>query len=523
MDLKRRIISNRVEVQYRRCVRSLSVVGIELGDWQKDGVRWMLNREHDVCCRGGFLFDDMGLGKTIETISVMLGNKVGKTLLVLPSSLIIQWRLQLEKYDPELTILIHHGSDRLTSSWELDNIGRLLVITSYDMTYSRKTINFIPTILHKIKWDRIICDECHLIRNVGCKRRLGVLNLNGLIRWGLSGTPIHNGESDLVNLFIFHKFSVNYIINNLIYLKEKYTLRRIKNIIFGDLNFPELDIQIHKIDFSSEEEREFYRRVRGEMRDELDILGNMRFNITFGGEFLMRCRQSCINPQMVIDNYNKKYDMKIDKWCGSVSKIQRLVDMINIDNVKNRGDRILVFSYFKDEMKLLRESLFRLGYNVGIIDGSVSLCERESILRHCQFDFCDLNASKLCILPENILEIIMSYYNPVDVLIVQINIGSTGLNLQMFNHVYFTSPCWNPALEDQAICRSYRLGQKKKVTVHKLVMYDSEDDENNTIEENIIIIQERKRKIMSNILNDPYLLNNGIYKDDVIISNCLRV
>ena len=117
----------------------------------------------------------------------------------------------------------------------------------------------------------------------------------------------------------------------------------------------------------------------------------------------------------------------------------------------------------------------------------------------------------------------MSYYNPVDVLIVQINIGSTGLNLQMFNHVYFTSPCWNPALEDQAICRSYRLGQKKKVTVHKLVMYDSEDDENNTIEENIIIIQERKRKIMSNILNDPYLLNNGIYKDDVIISNCLRV
>ena len=88
MDLKKRIISKRVDSQYRRCVRSLSGVGIELRDWQIEGVRWMLNREQDVCCRGGFLFDDMGLGKTLETISVMLGNKVEKTLLVLPTSLI---------------------------------------------------------------------------------------------------------------------------------------------------------------------------------------------------------------------------------------------------------------------------------------------------------------------------------------------------------------------------------------------------------------------------------------------------
>ena len=117
----------------------------------------------------------------------------------------------------------------------------------------------------------------------------------------------------------------------------------------------------------------------------------------------------------------------------------------------------------------------------------------------------------------------MSYYNPVDVLIVQINTGSTGLNLQMFNHVYFTSPCWNPAIEDQAICRSYRLGQKKTVNVHKLVMYDSQDDENQTIEEKILSIQEKKRKIMSNILNDPDLLNNGVYTDVKGVANRLTV
>ena len=525
MDLKRRIISKRVDRQYRRCVRALSVVGTELRDWQIEGVRWMLNREQDVCCRGGFLFDDMGLGKTLETIGVMIGNKVEKTLLVLPTSLISQWRNHLEKYDPELTIIMHHGGERLTSSWELENIGRLLVITSYDMTFSRKSPHFIPTILHKIEWDRIICDECHLIRNSGCKRTLGVWNLTGGIRWGLTGTPIHNGESDFVNLFRFHKYSIDYIVNNLNELKERYTLRRTKNNIGGELDLPGLDINIHKIDFSSEEEREFYRRVRGEVKEEFSRLHNMKFNMTAIFELLMRSRQSCIYPQMVIDGYNKKYDTDIDKWQGSVSKIQKIADMIKgqDNNVENRSDRTLVFSYFKDEMRLLKNYLCRLGYNVATIDGSVSLSERENILNRCQFDLSKFQDSKFGILPDDVLKIIMSYYNPVDVLIVQINTGSTGLNLQMFNHVYFTSPCWNPAIEDQAICRSYRLGQKKKVNVHKMVMYDSQDAENNTIEEKIITIQERKRKIMSDILNDPDLLNNGIYKDVKGSANRLTV
>jgi SNF2 family DNA or RNA helicase len=523
MDLKRRIISTRVSSQYRRVVRDLSKVGITLRDWQTDGVQWMLTREHESRCRGGFLFDDMGLGKTLETISVMLGNKLEKTLLVLPTALISQWRLHLERYDPDLKIFMHHGSDRLTSSWELENEGRLIVITSYDMTFSRKSSHFVPTILHKIHWDRIVCDECHLIRNGGCKRTLGVWKLNGGVRWGLTGTPIHNGESDFVNLFRFHDYSVSYIIDNLNELKEKYTLRRTKKMIGGDLNLPGLDVHIHKLDFSSEEEREFYRRVRGEVREEFARLTNMRFNMTAVFELLLRSRQSCIYPQMVIDGYNKKYDTGIEKWNGSVTKIQKIADMIKSqrDNVTDMNDRSLVFSNFKDEMKLLKDYLCRLGYNVSTIDGSVSLSDRENIISRCHFNLSDYGC--LNSLPADVLRIIMGYYNPVDVLIVQINTGSTGLNLQMFNHVYFTSPCWNPAIEDQAICRSFRLGQTKKVNVHKLVMYDSKDEENKTIEEKIISIQERKRKTMCDILNDPELLNNGLISDAKSSSNHLSV
>ena len=523
MELKRRIVSKRVSSQYRRVVRHLSRVGITLRDWQEEGVQWMLNREHDSRCRGGFLFDDMGLGKTLETVSVMLGNKLEKTLLVVPTALISQWRFHLEKYDPELKILMHHGSERLTSSWELENEGRLLVITSYDMTFSRKSHHFIPTILHKIQWDRIVCDECHLIRNAGCKRTLGVWKLNGGVRWGLTGTPIHNGENDFVNLFRFHDYSTNYIIDNLNELKEKYTLRRTKKMIGGDLNLPGLNVNIHKIDFSSEEEREFYRRVRGEVKEEFARLTNMRFNMTAVFELLLRSRQSCIYPQMVIDGYNKKYEANIDKWGGSVTKIQKIADMIKSQREDKScvNDRTLVFSNFKDEMRLLRDYLCRLGYNVATIDGSVSLSERENIISRCNFNVSDCD--KLNSLPEDVIKIIMSYYNPVDVLIVQINTGSTGLNLQMFNHVYFTSPCWNPAIEDQAICRSFRLGQTKKVNVHKLVMYDSKDEESHTIEEKIISIQERKRKTMCDILNDPELLNNGLLSDAKYSSNHLSV
>ena len=518
MELKRRIVSNRVSCQFRRCVRDLSKVGLRLHDWQIDGVKWMLNREQDYRFRGGFLLDDMGLGKTLETIGVMIGNKVEKTLLVLPTSLISQWRCHLEKYDPDLKIVMHYGSDRLTSSWELESEGRLIVITSYEMTYSRQSIHFCPTILHKICWDRIICDECHLIRNAKCKRTQGIWRLNGGIRWGLTGTPIHNGEIDFVNLFRFHDYSINYISKNLLSLIERYTLRRTKKMIGGDLDLPGLEVHIHKLDFSSEEEREFYRRVRGEVREEFSRLRNMRFNMTAVFELLLRSRQSCIYPGMVINGYNKKYHTSVDNWRGSVSKIQKIVDMIHNNYQKDFGsDKSLVFTHFKEEMNLLKNYLSRLGFNVSTIDGSVSLSSREDILDLCHFNILTESrkcVSKLNIFSDDIMKRIMSYHSPVDILIVQINTGSTGLNLQMFNHVYFSSPCWNPAIEDQAICRSYRLGQTKKVTVHKMVMHDSQEENDCTIEEKILSIQEKKRKIMSSVLNDPDLLNNGK------ISNC---
>ena len=527
MDLRVRLLDKELRRQFSNSIQTFSDFGLTLGDWQIEGIRWMLKREQDSFCRGGFLFDDMGLGKTIQTIGLMLGNVVNKTLLILPPVLINQWRDHLIRFFPDVKIIIHYGLNRLRSVWELPDT-RVIVLTSYDLLYSHKKglSKFIPTILHKIKWDRIICDECHLIRNLKCKRSIGVNKLRGVIRWGLTGTPIHNGESDFLNLFNFlGKGKLDLKDFNI--LREKYSLRRTKKMIGGQLDIPKLSIEIHKLEFSSEEELEFYRRVRGEVIRDFARLRNMRFNMNAIFELLLRSRQSCIYPQMVLKGYNTKYDTDIENWEGGVTKLQKLADMIKRQRIDFPNDKTLVFSIFKDEILLLGNYLKKLNYNVSIINGSTSLMERDDILNRCKFDSSFISGSHFSRLPIDLYDEIMSYYNPVDILIVQINIGSTGLNLQMFNHIYFTSPCWNPAIEDQAICRSYRLGQTKEVKVHKLVMCDKSDLEDlqnvKTIEEQILEIQDKKRKVMFDILKDSDLLNNGILFPAKTTSNNLSV
>jgi len=521
--MRREILRRRVEHQFRRVVKCLSKADIVLHKWQVEGVRWMLNREQDFRCRGGFLFDDMGLGKTLETISVMIGNRVNKTLLIVPAPLINQWKDAIMKVLPNVPILLHHGSCRLTSTLELSKLDRLIVLTSYDLTYGRG-LN-ISTILHGIEWDRLICDECHLLRNEKCKRSIGIKKLTATIRWGLTGTPVHNGERDFVNLFRWYGYRYDYIYKNLKRFTDEYTLRRTKSMYSDSLKIPGLDVKIHELDFDSDEEREFYRRVKGEVTKEFLRLKSMRFNMKAIFELLLRLRQTCIYPQLVINGYNKKYQTNIERWSGSVTKIQKLADMIQ---KQDGNEKTLVFSYFKDEMRLIREYLSKLGFNAIIIDGSVSISERANIIRdscitklenHLLFS----GKNGLPVLPKHLIDNILGFTRPIDVLILQINAGSTGLNLQMFNHIYFTSPCWNPAIEDQAICRAYRLGQQKKVFVHKLVMKDKKDEEFKTIEERILNIQNKKRKVMCEILNDEELLNNGVISNPKLGQNNLTV
>lgn len=523
VDLRALIIKRSTDHQFRRVVKCLSKVGVVLHKWQVEGVRWMLNREQDLRCRGGFLFDDMGLGKTLETICVIIGNRVKKTLLIVPAPVLNQWKDAIMKLLPNVPLLFHHGKDRLTSTWELRELDRFIVLTSYDLTYGRGLKE--STILHRIDWDRIICDECHLLRNDKCKRSIGIKQLHSRIRWGLTGTPIHNGERDFVNLFRWYGYSYEYIYKNLEKFREEYTLRRTKSMYSDSLKIPSLDVKIHELDFDSAEEREFYRRVKGEVTKEFERLKNMRFNMKAIFELLLRMRQTCIYPQLVINAYNKKYQTNIDKWSGSVTKIQKLADMIQ---KQDGNEKTIVFSYFKDEMKLIKKYLSKLGFNAVIIDGSVSISERAKIIRDSsitKFESQLLFSGKngLPTLPKHLINNVMSFTNQVDVLILQINAGSTGLNLQMFNHIYFTSPCWNPAIEDQAICRAYRLGQEKKVSVHKLVMKDKKDEEFKTIEERILNIQNKKRKVMCEILNDEELLNNGVITNPKLGQNNLNI
>ena len=507
-----------IERQFQICVRKLKEASFELHPWQIEGVRWMLEKETDPSMRGGLLCDEMGLGKTIEAIGVMAGNPVTKTLLIMPGSLMQQWKVMIQKIFPEVEVFIHHGSSRITNYLEMNRtIQPIVVITSYGLTYGRKNREFVPTVLHKIYWDRIILDECHQIRNRWCRCSSSVKKLTSHYRWALTGTPIQNGMDDLMSIFEFFGKSKKYIKNNIKDLYQHYLLRRSKKMVINDnAMMPSMDCTIHKIDFDSDVERELYRRVRGEVKQQFKKLRNYSFHMNQIFELLLRLRQSCIYPELVLKASNIKYGTDFDKWDGTMTKLQQMANMIA---VQDSSDRTIVFCHFREEMRFIQHYLKEKGFGVEILSGSLSLKQKNDLLERAKYGRKEVSdclvekkikvGGKIVSLPDEICNKIFEYAPPIDVLVIQIQAGGVGLNLQTFNQVYFSSPHWNPSLEDQAICRAYRLGQTKKVHVHKMVMIDGKDPESTTIEEKVLRIQERKRKTMFKVLQDRELLNNG--------------
>ena len=507
-----------IENRFQICVKKLQEASFQLHPWQIEGVRWMLEKETDSRMRGGLLCDEMGLGKTIEAIGVMVGNPVTKTLLVMPGSLMQQWKVLIEKILPEVEVFIHHGASRITNYLEMNRTTQpIVVITSYGLTYGRKKREFVPTVLHKIYWDRIILDECHQIRNRWCRCSSSVKKLTSHYRWALTGTPIQNGMDDIMSIFEFFDKSKNYIKENIKDLYQHYLLRRSKNMVLTDnVLMPKMDCTIHKIDFDSDVERELYRRVRGEVRQQFRKLRNYRFHMNEIFELLLRLRQSCIYPELVLKASNIKYGTDFNKWDGTMTKLQQMANMIA---AQDASDRTIVFCHFREEMRFIQHYLKEKGFGVEILSGSLSLKQKNDLLERAKYGRKEISdllgekkiqfGAKKVSLPEEVCNKIFEYAPPIDVLVIQIQAGGVGLNLQTFNQVYFSSPHWNPSLEDQAICRAYRLGQTKKVHVHKIVMVDGKDPESVTIEERILNIQERKRKTMFKVLQDRELLNNG--------------
>ena len=474
--LKKLIVKTRMESEaYKLAAKTLQ--GRLIAPYQREGVIWMLMRElKQTSVKGGFLCDEMGLGKTIQIIATILGNPGKKTLIIVPKSIVNQWGEELEKFAPNLKVLLFDGADREITREIYEETD--IVIAPYSVMIKKGKPKGYPTEMHQFHWGRVVLDEGHEIRSSCSKIHASIKTIVSQIRWVISGTPVYNSMKDFVSLCGFLGIPTSLVQGETTKIREIYVLRRTKQDVaeFNKrLELPPCDFQNVELEMYPEElalYKEVYEKSRDTIREifEKDNAGMHAMHVL---ECLLRTRQTMIWPQLYIDGIAKKEDELSEPWDGRSKKMETLFNLIK----SHPTEKSLVFCQFVEEMNHIEESLLEKGHSVYRIDGSVD--QNTRVQRLAQFK----KSSEAC------------------VFIIQIKAGGQGLNLQEATRVYITSPSWNPATELQAIARSHRTGQTQKVVVRKLVYAGTEALP--SIEEAMMALQGHKALICSEVLNDP--------------------
>jgi len=457
-------------------------------EYQYEGVRWMLHNElrlNPPCgVRGGFIADEMGLGKTIMMIGTLICNFQKHSLIVLPPILIDQWFIQILKTTGHKA-LIFHGEDKKTISME-QLLSAHIVITTYGaITLTKKQIkDDVTTVLHKIQWSRVIFDEAHHLRNSKTTRYISAKMLLADIRWLVSGTPIQNSKNDFYSLCSMIRLPASYYTEptNLRDLASSFILKRSKKqvgIVMSDVvSDKNIVLWTNQKEMQLSEEIHSalpFSRVSTEKGREI-IKGLQNGGIL---SLLLHARQTCILPKLMTNKLHKLYQL------GAISDYATYKEVFNcsskLDSVvasilerKENGCGKLVFCHFREEIDEVATRLRKGGITkVATFDGRTSNAKRFEILN-------DKN----------------------EVLILQIQTGCEGLNLQEnYSEIYFISPHWNPAIEDQAIARCHRIGQTKDVFVQRFEMSSFFDPDilTRTVDNYVEAVQVNKRNIANEI------------------------
>ena len=436
--------------------------------YQFAGVKWCLknelgDRSNVFGIRGGFIADEMGLGKTIMMIGTFIGNPLSHTLIVLPPILIDQWYLQIRRTTGHKA-LIYHAENKKTISF-IDLRNAPIVITTYGaLTISKSAFEAgfakgeapMATAqrecpLFKIKWSRAVFDEAHHLRNkTACHRSVNLLNAK--IRWLVSGTPVQNRGSDFHNLCAVLRIPSLFYSDpsNLRLLLSSFLLKRSKKDV--GIQLPSLILVQNVVNWQSCEEMTLSKEIHSALTcTGGSIMQGAIADIVHDGGHLsafIRAKQMCIWPSLLLPMLEKSdptiHHQLLHKYkdaLSSASKLKSVVDRIL--QRKHNGNGKLVFCNFRREIDEIRRRLESGGMtSVDTFDGRVSNKRRNEILSQRK-----------------------------DVLILQIQTGCEGLNLQEhYSEIYFVSPHWNPSIEDQAIARCHRIGQTKPVLVEKFVM-----------------------------------------------------
>ena len=435
--------------------------GYESKMHQSDAVDWCLNRERETAeHKGGILADEMGLGKTITMLALLHIHPKNHTLIVLPLVILQQWYdtiREMCRYNAP----IYHGTDKgLYSKQHLEQCP--IILTTYG------EISKDTSVLREIAWDRVLFDEAHHLRNATTKQHLGAVALQKKSAWLITGTPIQNSRKDLFSLCAVLGMDAAYYVqeDNIPEIRKEYILRRTKQEV--GIKLPPCHVHTPiSVDWSNKYEQKLSKEIHsnlGFIPAEPPSLWSSGFASHHLG-YIMRARQMCAYPKLVKSHTSSDLDDRereiVTKGGNGISKLESVVDILVSRQKNNR--RKIVFCQFHGEIDALQELLETHNMVVHTVDGRTSSEQKKRYLE-----------------------------GKCDVLILQIQTGCEGLNLQMFSEIYFVSPHWNPGVEDQAVARCHRIGQSNEVDVFRFTMKDF-TKEHPSIETYCKTAQDRKR------------------------------
>jgi len=456
-----------------------------LRPYQVTGYKWLKTlADNDL---GGILADDMGLGKTLQSIvyiaSVCAENKGQVNLIVCPTSLIYNWQDEIENFAPHLRALVINGSpaerqEAIKRYYEYD-----VLITSYPLI--RRDIGFYE----KIDFNTVFIDEAQFIKNDSSMNAKSVKRLRAKHKFALTGTPIENNLSELWSIFdfIMPEFLGSHMKFVEIYEKPimkddkaaleelnqhiaPFILRRMKKDVLTEL--PD-KYETKMLTNLSEEQKLVYlsylENIRGELHSEIEEFGIEKSRMKILAA-LTRLRQICCHPSTFLENYH-----------GGSGKLDLLMELIP-EAIANEH-RVLVFSQFTSMLKIIEKELAELDIPYFYLEGSTPTEDRNEYVKR-------FNSGER------------------KVFLISLKAGGTGLNLTGADTVIHYDPWWNPAVEEQATDRAYRIGQQNKVHVIKLIT-------KGTIEEKIYKLQRRKKELSDSVISSKEVFINTLSREEL--------
>jgi SNF2 family DNA or RNA helicase len=443
----------------------------DLRNYQITGYQWFktLSKYH----LGGILADDMGLGKTIQTISYLASEPSEQLhLVVVPSSVVYNWKNEFSKFTPDLKVEILTGTpterkEKFDTTQDAD-----VWITSYATL--RQDISYYQ----ELSFQTMILDEAQFIKNHATKTSQAIRLIRAKRRFALSGTPIENSVEELWSIFQvvlpglmpslkkFKQLSNEKIAS----ITRPFILRRLKDDVLKEL--PE---KIESVSLSelTQDQKELYlgylKQVQEDATESMQESGfnKSRMKILAG---LTRLRQLCCHPSLFIENYP-----------GKSGKLEQLMDTVK--SALENGKRMLIFSQFTSMHEIIMERLEKEGLNYFYLSGQTP--SEERVLMSERFN-----------------------QGEKDIFLISLKAGGTGLNLTGADTVILYDLWWNPAVEDQATGRAHRFGQKNIVQVIRMIA-------EGTIEEKIYELQQKKRELISQVIQPGEEMLTSLNEEDI--------